>query len=210
MAAATFPRTAAAVGIMSTAAAKNNSSPRVRLDDPGGEVITTLPMTSHVPASTPIPVPPTESRARKPKTDARSCKGTANTNMTSATWWASDMGSHCSCRPLRTIEAAPRAAKPRGSGLPIGRNTSRASLSTRGETCPSSVVDVCESSSCSRTGRGGSEDTMAQRSPWCAVNLRRVVIFRAGPEASKGIDGRVPGKDISHKGTGMSLLRCRS
>ena len=49
-----------------------------------------------------------------------------------ATWWASDVGSHPSCRPLRMTEAPPRAVNPRGRGLPTGRSMTRASRLHRG------------------------------------------------------------------------------
>ncbi len=143
MAAATLPSAAAQVGTMRAAEMKNKSKPSVWLRAPGVVVTSSVPVASHVPPSRPMPVPPTESRDKKPNTEAKSSSGTAKVSTTMAIWWDSSWGTHESWRPERATEAAPRAENPSGMGLPTGRSMILDMASTRFCAVPSSTGAVC-------------------------------------------------------------------
>ncbi len=131
---AATPMTAAGASLLLTAATAGTSmatpamtrrTPRPPLTVPGGEVSVVSPTTAQVPASTPIPVAATGSRARKPATAAVSCSGAVAATAVSAATRPCSGGTQPSCTAAKTVVARARARKPSGSGVAIGRRTTR-------------------------------------------------------------------------------------
>ncbi len=79
----------------------------------------------HVPASSPIPVPATGSRARKPNTDATNDTGAVNSSTATAMTRPSVAGIHPNCTELNPVVATMTPRNPNDSGVPTGRSTIR-------------------------------------------------------------------------------------
>src|SRR4051794_11655197 len=105
--------------------AVTSRTPSPGLTLPGGDVAVTRPTVPQVPASTPIPVAATTSRARKPNTDASSCSGTVAASAPIAATRPSVGGTQPSWTAENGTVASASARKPSGNGDATGRRTTR-------------------------------------------------------------------------------------
>src|SRR4051812_9706976 len=114
-----------AAGTSMQTPAVTRKTPNPGLTAPGGEVAVVSPTVAQVPASTPMPVAATTSRARKPNTEASSCNGTVAARAPIAATLPSVGATQPSWTAVNGTVASARARKPSGSGDATGRSITR-------------------------------------------------------------------------------------